>query len=211
MTNTQDTDIPPSDRHGAGRATPSTRAAPAPRRVFGLACAASILAACASATYNFETEELVLDPEGLAGAASFAFYEDGAGDRTDADEGALPPAVDQEVRDALGRELVERGWAQRTSRDAADVVVAYTITSAESSRLVSDIAIGRYATVREDAARELAYVDQALVVDLFSWPAGENIWRGRAIARLYSPLGETRAEVIDQAVARIVAQLDDDL
>jgi hypothetical protein len=169
-----------------------------------LAAASLAMTACAT-HYNFTTEEQVIDAASVASAASFAFAPE------DPLEPAIPdPAAGEEVRAALGKELEARGWTL-AARDDADVVVSYEIGATSGASMISDAYPGHYSTFIADSAREMNYVDQALVVSLASGPSGADIWRGQAVARLYSPMGEARGAVIDQAVARIIAQLDDNL
>src|SRR5690606_2469573 len=100
-----------------GRARPRCAAG-----VSVLALGALVSAGCA-AIYNFRTEEVVLDPERVAQAGSYAFA-------ADFDDPVAGPSaadlVDHDIRAALEHELTARGWTTE-SREAADVVVSYSI------------------------------------------------------------------------------------
>lgn len=160
-------------------------------------CLLTGLAACA-AQYNFTTSEAVIDAPRVASASSYAL--------TAADGRA--GAADEEILAALDKELMARGWTPALSADA-DVLVGYSLEQRAGSSQVSDGFLGLYSTVNAAATRELAYLEQTLVIDFTSGPTGEEMWRGWAAARFYAPPGEERGEMINQAVASILAQLDD--
>jgi hypothetical protein len=124
----------------------------------------------------------------------------------------VSPMLEQEIRSAIERNLVERGYEKRSDPDAADLVMSFSLGTRERVEVDSYPAQGGYHYGRRGppsgwVSDVYQYTEGTLAIDLFDGRTDRAVWHGWA-TRQVDPSTDPaqRRKRVDQAVDAILAQ-----
>jgi hypothetical protein len=122
----------------------------------------------------------------------------------------LSPMLEREIRDAVERSLVARGYRQLTNPASADLVVSFSVGTREKIQVDSHPTragyrygpYGGYGGWQSDVR---TYTEGVLAIDFFDVRSKEVVWHGWATKRLAtSPDQDERRENVNRVVEAVL-------
>ena len=119
----------------------------------------------------------------------------------------LGPFLDREIREAVDRNLLEKGYVKRKPGENADLVVSFSVGTRERIQVDSyPSTYGyRYRRTGPWVSDVRTYTEGTLAIDFFDRGTKEAVWHGWARKRLQTTRDEDkRKERINEAVDAIL-------